>query len=184
MGAEHSSSAHAAASASAGAGDDGGDDDDDRTGAAAPAFSSLPAYTPAAVAGGAGSGTGTGSRMRSRSSGGSSSALTTPYPLQSSGARQLELHVDLAPSQMFVCRNRTPVVVALDMTGSMVVWGKIIFDKLALFSTEIGAHQYLEDPAVSFAFIGDIEFDKSAPLQCTPFAWGQRNIEQQLQKVE
>eukprot|EP00760_Papus_ankaliazontas_P004929 PhM_4_TR1227/c0_g1_i1/m.24316 len=69
------------------------------------------------------------------------------------------------------CEAANPVVVAIDVTGSMGAFPRIIFDKLPMFYGQIMMQGYLKDPAVSFCGIGDVDYDQ-APLQVTDFAQG------------
>lgn len=50
-------------------------------------------------------------------------------------------------------------------------WSKIIYDKLPMFYGQIMMKNYVEDPALSFAGVGDANCD-TAPLQVTEFAQG------------
>jgi len=61
-----------------------------------------------------------------------------------------------------------PIVVALDGTGSMGDSAKIMLDKMPMFWGQIEQKGYLEDPAISFAVVGDAYCD-DAPLQITQF---------------
>jgi hypothetical protein len=61
-----------------------------------------------------------------------------------------------------------PIIIALDVTGSMGDSAKIMFDKMPMFWGQIEQKGYLSDPAVSFAAIGDAYCD-TAPLQVTQF---------------
>lgn len=82
------------------------------------------------------------------------------------------LHPDLAPKdRRRLCNAATPIVVAVDVTGSMGDWGKVMYDKLPMFFGQLVIQQYCKDPAVSFAGIGDAKSDR-APLQVTRFAKG------------
>lgn len=80
-----------------------------------------------------------------------------------------------------ICNAKSPIVFALDVTGSMGVWPKVIWDKLPMFYGQIMIQGYLEDPAISFAAIGDAIYDR-APLQVTEFAQGV-GIDDQLKKI-
>jgi hypothetical protein len=68
-------------------------------------------------------------------------------------------------------RAKNPIVVAVDVTGSMGNFPKVIYDKLPMFYGQIMMQGYLEEPSISFAAIGDVHHDR-APLQVTPFAEG------------
>jgi ribosomal protein S27AE len=72
--------------------------------------------------------------------------------------------------------SRNPLVVAVDVTGSMANWPFEIFDRLPLFYNTLS--QYREDLEVVFAAIGDAGVDRF-PIQVTEFAKGY-DLEQQL----
>lgn len=82
------------------------------------------------------------------------------------------MHPDLSSRQEMNCNHENAVVVALDMTGSMGTWSKIIYDKLPMFFGQLQMQGYLHDPAISFAAIGDALVDSAGALQVTPFAQG------------
>lgn len=65
--------------------------------------------------------------------------------------------------------STTPLVVAVDVTGSMSSWPAEIFDRLPLLYQTLS--QYRPDLEISFAAIGDATSD-SYPLQITDFAAG------------
>mmetsp|Transcript_32440 Transcript_32440/g.87092 ORF Transcript_32440/g.87092 Transcript_32440/m.87092 type:complete len:459 (-) Transcript_32440:138-1514(-) len=102
-----------------------------------------------------------------------SSGRTNAYSAAASAAlTQRGLHADLDPRQRrLVCTAHSPVVVAIDVTGSMGSWTRIIYDKLPLFYGQLKLQGYLEDPSISFAAMGDCYSDKG-PLQVCPFAQG------------
>lgn len=66
-------------------------------------------------------------------------------------------------------RSTNPVLVGVDVTGSMQHWPREIFDRLPLLYQTLS--QYREDLEVSFAAIGDATCDRW-PLQVTDFAQG------------
>lgn len=76
---------------------------------------------------------------------------------------------------------KNPIVFALDVTGSMGEWTKIIYDKMPMFYGQIMMKNYLEDPSISFCAIGDHGGD-NAPLQCTEFGRG-NEIDQLIGKI-
>lgn len=80
-----------------------------------------------------------------------------------------------------VCDKGDPIVFALDVTGSMGEWTKIIYDKMPMFYGQIMMQKYLEDPAISFCAIGDAKTDE-APLQVSEFGQG-REIDQLISKM-
>ena len=65
--------------------------------------------------------------------------------------------------------SKNPILVAVDVTGSMAHWPAEIFDRLPLLYQTLS--QYREDVALSFAAIGDATCDRH-PLQVTDFAHG------------
>jgi hypothetical protein len=65
--------------------------------------------------------------------------------------------------------SKHPLVIAVDVTGSMDEWPGIIFEKLPLLYGEV--KRYLPDVEISFAAIGDA-FSDSHPLQVCPFGAG------------
>lgn len=84
------------------------------------------------------------------------------------------MHPDCDPLERIVhCTNKSPVICAIDVTGSMGEWTRIIYDKLPMFYGQIMMQGYLEDPALCFAAIDDQEhYGRGAPLQVTPFVQG------------
>jgi len=65
--------------------------------------------------------------------------------------------------------STNPVLVAVDVTGSMANWPFEIFDRLPLLYNTLS--QYRDDLAICFAAIGDAACDRW-PLQVTDFAHG------------
>ncbi len=86
-----------------------------------------------------------------------------------------DIHPDLNPknysSVNLASKGRTPIVFAVDVTGSMGEWVKIIYDKFPMFYGQLNLHEYAYDPTVSFCAIGDAECSK-VPLQVSGFASG------------
>jgi len=80
-----------------------------------------------------------------------------------------------------VCHKGDPVVFALDVTGSMGEWTKIIYDKMPMFYGQIMMQKYLQDPSISFCAIGDAKTD-NAPLQVSDFGQG-KEIDQLISKM-
>jgi len=73
------------------------------------------------------------------------------------------------PKKRLTCTSTNPLVIAVDVTGSMASWPAEIFDRLPLlFNTLV---QYREDLEICFAAIGDARCD-AWPLQVTSFASG------------
>lgn len=75
----------------------------------------------------------------------------------------------VSPAKRILSTSTTPVVVAVDVTGSMASWPAEIFDRLPLLYQTLS--QYRSDIQIAFAAIGDIECDRW-PLQITDFAEG------------
>jgi hypothetical protein len=73
------------------------------------------------------------------------------------------------PHQHISTTSNNPIIVAIDVTGSMASWPFEIFDRLPLMFNTLS--QYRQDTAISFAAIGDAKVDRW-PLQVTPFASG------------
>lgn len=67
--------------------------------------------------------------------------------------------------------SKHPIVFALDVTGSMGDWAKIIYDKMPMFYGQIMTQKYLTDPSISFCAVGDHQADY-APLQVAEFGQG------------
>ena len=65
--------------------------------------------------------------------------------------------------------STNPLIVAVDVTGSMASWPFEIFDRLPLLYNTLS--QYREDLEICFAAIGDAQVDQW-PLQVTTFASG------------
>lgn len=80
------------------------------------------------------------------------------------------------PRKRIRTESKNPLVVAVDVTGSMARWPFEIFDRLPLLFNTLS--QYREDLEICFAAIGDAGVDRW-PLQVTEFAHGY-DLEQQL----
>ena len=80
------------------------------------------------------------------------------------------------PRKRIRTESKNPLVVAVDVTGSMSTWPFEIFDRLPLLYNTLS--QYREDLEICFAAIGDAGVDRW-PLQVTEFAHGY-DLEQQL----
>eukprot|EP01123_Difflugia_compressa_P006201 TRINITY_DN1837_c0_g1_i1.p1 TRINITY_DN1837_c0_g1~~TRINITY_DN1837_c0_g1_i1.p1 ORF type:complete len:303 (-),score=57.49 TRINITY_DN1837_c0_g1_i1:52-960(-) len=102
------------------------------------------------------------------------SSTTTAYSEQATKVlSQTVLHPLLNPFQRPIsCTpEQIPLVVAIDVTGSMSNWPKILWDKMPMFYGQVMMKNYIQNPAISFCAIGDAYGDK-APLQVCPFAQG------------
>lgn len=80
------------------------------------------------------------------------------------------------PRKRVETTSKNPLVVAVDVTGSMSQWPFEIFDRLPLLYNTLV--QYRDDLEILFAAIGDAGADRW-PLQVTDFAKGY-DLEQQL----
>jgi hypothetical protein len=80
------------------------------------------------------------------------------------------------PKKRIRSSSRNPLIVAVDVTGSMARWPFEIFDRLPLLYNTLS--QYRDDLEICFAAIGDAAVDRW-PLQVTGFASGY-DLEQQL----
>lgn len=83
------------------------------------------------------------------------------------------------PNRTRATSSTNPLVVAVDVTGSMQRWPFEIFDRLPLLYNTLS--QYREDLEVLFVAIGDARYDRW-PLQVTEFAKGYA-LEQQLKAL-
>jgi hypothetical protein len=92
-------------------------------------------------------------------------------------------HADLVPKGRFLtCRARSPIVVAMDVTRSRGDDSKIVYDKMPMLYGQLMMQGYLEDPAISFAAIGDASSGDRSPLQVCDFASG-TELDQWLTKI-
>ena len=73
------------------------------------------------------------------------------------------------PSKKISTQSTNPLIVAIDVTGSMASWPFEIFDRLPLLYNTLA--QYRPDTEICFAAIGDAGVDRW-PLQVTTFASG------------
>ncbi len=73
------------------------------------------------------------------------------------------------PSKHVRTDSKNPLIIAIDVTGSMADWPFEIFDRLPLLYNTLS--QYREDLEICFAAIGDAAVDRW-PLQVTTFASG------------
>jgi hypothetical protein len=86
---------------------------------------------------------------------------------------------DLVPEKI-TTESEAPLVILIDVTGSMGDWPATMFSKLPYMDNE--CKEYLgEDMEISFAAVGDVNSDQY-PIQIRPFAKG-RDMEQQLQEL-
>ena len=73
------------------------------------------------------------------------------------------------PKKRIRTESKNPLIVAIDVTGSMASWPFEIFDRLPLLYNTLS--QYRPDVEICFAAIGDAKVDRW-PLQVTTFASG------------
>jgi hypothetical protein len=73
------------------------------------------------------------------------------------------------PKKHIETDSPNPLIIAVDVTGSMADWPFEIFDRLPLLYNTLS--QYREDLTIAFAAIGDASVDRW-PLQVTSFASG------------
>jgi hypothetical protein len=73
------------------------------------------------------------------------------------------------PKKRVETQSRNPLIIAVDVTGSMASWPFEIFDRLPLLYNTLS--QYRDDLEICFVAIGDANVD-DWPLQVTTFASG------------
>jgi hypothetical protein len=73
------------------------------------------------------------------------------------------------PHKTITSHSKNPLIIAIDVTGSMAQWPYEIFDRLPLLFNTLT--QYREDLEICFVAIGDAVVDRW-PLQVTSFANG------------
>lgn len=100
-----------------------------------------------------------------------------------------ECHEDLNPKNTIrVCvnsiehPNTTPIVVAMDVTGSRGDDAKIVYGKLPMLIGQIIMKNYVPDPVISFAAIGDATSGDKAPIQVGQFESDNR-LDAELSKI-
>ncbi|MEW6277700.1 MAG: hypothetical protein AB1758_03680 [Candidatus Eremiobacterota bacterium] len=84
-----------------------------------------------------------------------------------------------SPAKTIHSTSKNPLIIAVDVTGSMAHWPFEIFDRLPLLYNTLS--QYRPDLEVCFAAIGDAHCDRW-PLQVTTFSQG-FNLESQLKAI-
>lgn len=80
------------------------------------------------------------------------------------------------PHKYIETKTQNPLIIAIDVTGSMASWPFEIFDRLPLLYNTLS--QYREDLEICFIAVGDGKVDQF-PMQATSFANG-FDLEQQL----
>lgn len=87
----------------------------------------------------------------------------------------------LPRNRKLVCSARNPLAYDFDLTGSMGILPKIIYDKWPGIVGQIVARKYLPDPQMSIAGTGDIRSD-SSPLQMADFS-ALRNLDKWFKRI-
>ncbi len=104
---------------------------------------------------------------------GASAARSQYTQVAAAAMSQAGPHPDLLPAGRFLeCPNKSPIVVAMDVTRSRGNDSKVVYDKMPMLYGQIMMQGYVEDPAISFAAIGDATNGDRAPLQVCDFAHG------------
>ena len=77
--------------------------------------------------------------------------------------------------------KKSPIVIALDVTGSNIEFARIVYDKAPMLFGQIEQQGYLKDFDICFTGIGDAYSDQ-APLQVTDFKRG-KALDKELEKL-
>lgn len=85
------------------------------------------------------------------------------------GRTEPDLELVSPRGKRLLSASKNPILVAVDVTGSMAHWPAEIFDRLPLLYQTLS--QYRQDVEISFAAIGDATSDRF-PLQVTDFGKG------------
>ncbi|KAA3645043.1 MAG: zinc ribbon domain-containing protein [Chloroflexi bacterium] len=115
-----------------------------------------------------------GSGSYSYGPGGSSARSAAAARAKASGPRTYEKRGKpnekiIDPKKHITTESSNPLIIAVDVTGSMASWPFEIFDRLPLLYNTLS--QYREDLEICFAAIGDARVDQW-PLQVTDFSSG------------
>jgi len=111
-----------------------------------------------------------------RSAAASRAKASGPRTYKKSGKPNAKI---IDPKKNISTDSKNPLIIAVDVTGSMASWPFEIFDRLPLLFNTLS--QYREDLEICFAAIGDARVDEW-PLQVTSFASG-FDLEQQLKAL-
>lgn len=103
-------------------------------------------------------------------------AKAAAAPARTFGAKGGPNEKVITPQKRITTKSENPLIIAIDVTGSMASWPAEIFDRLPLLFNTLS--QYRPDLEVCFAAIGDAAVD-NWPLQVTSFSSGY-DLEQQL----
>lgn len=80
------------------------------------------------------------------------------------------------------CVNRTPVVVALDVTRSRGQDSRVVYDNLPHLVRDLRRGNLVDDVAISFAAVGDVSAGDKAPIQVGQFEADNR-LDEALRQV-
>jgi hypothetical protein len=110
-----------------------------------------------------------------------SSSSTGASAAAAQALSQTSMHADVNPANRSLSSiSAHPIIINVDVTGSMGAWPRVIYDKLPMFYGQIMTKGYLADPSIGFQATG--HFNDSAPLQVTDFAQG-LEIDTELKKI-
>ncbi len=84
-------------------------------------------------------------------------------------------------ARVLISECKSPLVVALDVTGSNIEFARIVYDKAPMLHGQIEQQQYLDDFEICFAATGDAHSD-AAPLQVCDFQYGAK-LDNELKKI-
>jgi hypothetical protein len=103
---------------------------------------------------------------------GNTNTIDSYNSLKNKIGRQNGLHPSLDPKNYqninMKANCKSPIVFALDVTGSMCEWPQIIYDKMPMFFGQINMNKYLSDIKISFCAISD--YSDEITLQVTQFS--------------
>jgi hypothetical protein len=103
---------------------------------------------------------------------GNTNTIDSYNSLKNKIGRQNGLHPSLDPKNYqninMKANCKSPIVFALDVTGSMCEWPQIIYDKMPMFFGQIMMNKYLSDLKISFCAISD--YSDEITLQVTQFS--------------
>ena len=91
------------------------------------------------------------------------------------------LSSDMRANKRIKSTSKTPIVIALDVTGSNINFARIVYDKMPMLYGQIEQKGYLKDFDICFMAIGDVYSD-DYPLQVAEFSKG-IELDSWLEKV-
>lgn len=128
---------------------------------------------------------GGGSYDRDTYSGGSSSSFYSggsSSTASHSALRSSRLHKDMDPKKRIIQMDcETPIIIALDVTGSNIEFARVAYDKAPMLHGQIEQKGYATDHMISFSAVGDAYSD-DAPVQMADLEYGDK-IEEWLKKL-